>query len=369
MQIFLYLCTQNLKKRMISNSIDSCLVTSAAELLTTSQRVVVFTHMAPDGDAMGSSLAVYHWLLQARNWEPESGHVAVVVPNAFPSFLSWLPDSDRILVYESQSEKARQWIAEADLHVCLDFNEPKRIGPAGEQLLQNPCPKLLIDHHLNPSDFATVMISQPQASSTCELVYRLLWQMGCVRDNIPLNVATSLYTGLMTDTGNFSYNSNDPDIYEMIASLMRAGINKDAIYDAVFNQYTEDRVRLVGYGLYRKMQLVPEYHLAIITLSIEELQRFHYQQGDTEGLVNMPLQMSDIYYSVFLREQEPKPGTPKPVVKLSFRSQGDRPVNIFAHEVFGGGGHMNAAGGEFVGTLYQALQRLMNNYPKYLKKD
>ena len=173
----------------------------------------------------------------------------------------------------------------------------------------------------------------------------------------------------MTDTGNFSYNSNNPELYEIIAALMRAGIQKDQIYDRVFNQSTEDRMRLTGYSLYRKMRLYPEHHLALITLSIDELKQFNYKQGDTEGIVNMPLQMGDIFYSVFMREQEPKPGTTKNVVKISFRSQGDRPVNIMAGDVFRGGGHMNAAGGEYYGSIQAAAGLFLREYPKYLKKE
>ena len=172
----------------------------------------------------------------------------------------------------------------------------------------------------------------------------------------------------MTDTGNFSFNSTSCDLYEIIAELIRAGIKKDEIYNAVYNQYSTDRVRLTGYALYRKMRIYPEYHLSLITLSADELDQYHYQPGDTEGLVNMPLQISDVYYSVYMREERPKPGTPKPRIRISFRSQGDRPVNIWASEVFNGGGHMNASGGELFGSLNQAVQLFEKTFEKYLKK-
>ena len=340
------------------------------QVLEKAQRVVIFTHMAPDGDAMGSSLAMYHFLRPQKE-------VTVVVPNAFPDFLAWLPGADKVLIYEQQPELCAAKIAEADLHICLDFNEPKRIGPAAEPLLQNPCPKVMIDHHLNPADFTVVTISHPEASSTCELVYKALKDEGLkdevVKDErmkgewLTHEIAVCLYTGLMTDTGNFSYNSNNPELYEIIADLMRAGIHKDQIYDRVFNQYSADRVHLMGYCLYRKMRLFPEHHLALITLSIDELKQFNYKQGDTEGIVNLPLQMGDIFYSVFMREQEPKPGTTQNVVKVSFRSQGDRPVNIMAAEVFRGGGHMNAAGGDFYGSIQSATRLFLREYKQYLK--
>ena len=170
-----------------------------------------------------------------------------------------------------------------------------------------------------------------------------------------------------TDTGNFSFNSTRAELYDIIAELLRAGVQKDAIYDAVFNQYSEHRVRLTGYALYRKMRIYPEHHLALITLSADELDQYHYQVGDTEGLVNMPLQISDVYYSVFMREERAKPGTPKSRIRISFRSQGDRPVNIWASEVFHGGGHANASGGEIFGTIGQAVRLFEQTYKTYLK--
>jgi phosphoesterase RecJ-like protein len=179
----------------------------------------------------------------------------------------------------------------------------------------------------------------------------------------------------MTDTGNFSYNSNRPQIYGMIAQLIAAGADKDAIYNAVFNQYSVDRVKLVGYCLYQKMRVFPEHHTALIYLSRKELYRFNFQKGDAEGIVNMPLQSKDIHYSVFMREDKATPdemaknGGIKTKIKLSFRSQGNRPVNVFAQEIFAGGGHANAAGGEFYGPLPEAVQRFLDNYTKYLKTD
>lgn len=352
---------------MISTLFESSQVAEAKRLIDEAHHIVIFTHMAPDGDAMGSSLAMCHWIGERQKTRAVEGAVTVVTPNTFPEFLAWMPGSDRVLIYETNSAAADPVIAGADLHICLDFNDPKRIGPVGDKLLQNTCPKILIDHHLNPQEFASVVFSYPEASSTCELVYRLLDQI--TPSVLTLEIATAIYTGLMTDTGNFSYNSNNPDLYEIIANLLRAGVNKDEIYNAVFNQASADRLRLTGYCLYRKMRLFPEHHLAVISLSHAELKEFHFKPGDTEGVVNLPLQISDVYYSILLREEPAKPGTPNPRIKFSFRSQGDRPVNIFAAEIFRGGGHMNASGGEFYGSLQAAMNRLLQNYPKYLRKD
>ena len=339
------------------------------QLIEQAQHIVIFTHMAPDGDAMGSSLALWHWIKGLPVTGDGLREVTVIVPNAFPAFLSWMPGADRIRIYEKESDACNQLIADADLFICTDFNDPKRIGLMGEKMLANPCPKILIDHHLNPVDFADEVHSFPEASSSCEIVYRLLAEEGLqvTGDGLTTDIATCIYTGLMTDTGNFSYNSANCEIYEIVADLVRAGVKKEAVYDAVFNQYSTDRMRLTGYALYRKMRIYPEYHLALITLDADELDRFHYQQGDCEGLVNMPLQIGDVYYSVTMREERAKPGTPKSRIRISFRSQGDRPVNIWASEVFHGGGHMNASGGEVIGSLNQAVRLFEDTYKKYLK--
>ena len=347
--------------------LDKILVKKAQEMIGQAKRIVILTHMAPDGDAMGSALALWHWINGERLAVSSERSVNIIVPNAFPAFFNWMPGAGEILVYEKEQQRCNQLLAEADLFLCTDFNEPKRIGAVGEKMLLNPAPKILWDHHLNPSDFATVLFSFPEACSSCEIVYDFLKSTEYRIQSTDL--ASCLYTGLMTDTGNFSFNSTSCDLYEIIAELIRAGAKKDEIYNAVFNQYSTDRVRLTGYALYRKMRIYPEAHLALITLSADELDQFHYQVGDTEGLVNMPLQIADVYYSVYMREERPKPGTPKPRIRISFRSQGNRPVNVWANEVFHGGGHMNASGGELFGSLNQAVQLFEKTYKNYLKTE
>lgn len=351
-------------------------VRRAQGLIRNARKIVILTHMAPDGDALGSSLAMYHWI-QGLYSISEAVHtlsaersVSLIVPNAFPAFFNWMPGANQIKIYETQSALCDPLIAEADLFLCTDFNDPKRIGPVGGKMLANPCPKILIDHHLDPVPFADILFSFPEATSSCELVYRFLTANSQeLTANSQQPIATCLYTGLMTDTGNFSFNSTSAELYDIIADLLRAGVQKDTIYNAVFNQYSTDRMRLTGYALYRKMRIYPEYHLSLITLDADELDRYHYQPGDCEGLVNQPLQIADVYYSVLMREERPKPGTPKPRIRISFRSQGDRPVNIWANEVFHGGGHMNASGGELFGTIQQAVRLFEQSFPKYLKQD
>ena len=337
-------------------------MTNLHSVISSAQHVVLLTHQSPDGDAMGSSLAMYHYIKSLGK------EAQVIVPNAFPDFLVWMPGADTVLLYDAQTAEANSSLEEADLVICTDFNAPSRIGALGDKMLTLACPKLMIDHHLHPADFADFIVSEPEASSTCELVYEVLTTLNA---KLSTDIATCLYTGLMTDTGNFSYNSNRPQIYSIISHLVAAGANKDEIYNAVFNQYSIERMKMVGYCLYQKMRVFPEHHTALIYLSRKELYRFNFQKGDAEGIVNMPLQSKDIHYSVFMREDKATPdemeknGGISTKIKLSFRSQGDRPVNIFASEVFNGGGHANAAGGEFYGPLQDAVQLFLDHYERY----
>lgn len=340
-------------------------IETANLLIEQANRIVILTHMSPDGDAMGSSLAMRHFL------ESLGKQVHVIVPNAFPDFLAWLPKANEDLIYETQRQEADAHLDQADLVICTDFNEPKRIGSLGDKLLTLPCKKMMIDHHLHPSDFPDLTISYPQSPSTCELVYRLITCLSPLASRLSPEIATCIYTGMMTDTGNFSFNSNYPDMYTIIGELVTSGIDKDAIYNRVFNAYSADRMRLMGYCLYQKMKIFPEYHTALICLSRKELYRFNFQSGDAEGIVNLPLQIKDIHYSCFMREDKVNPtevalaGGSKTKIKISLRSQGDRPVNVFAKDVFGGGGHANASGGEFYGPLPEAVKRFLDNYQDY----
>ncbi len=351
---------------MISDKLTKQQVEGVRRLLEPAKRVVILSHMSPDGDAIGSSLALYWWLHDTKAAQ-------VIVPNAFPNFLSWIPGADSILICENAVEKAKSAIEQADLIICSDFNEPKRIGQLGQMALDAHCPKILIDHHLFPSDFADVTISYPDSPSASELVYRLLYQLGV--QNWPVELATCIYTGMMTDTGNFSFNSNYPEMYEIISHLVSCGVDKDAAYNKVFNSHSEGRMRLVGYCLNNKMRIFPDYHTALIYLSGKELYRFNFKTGDAEGIVNMPLSIKDVYYSCFMREdkvaeweKERAHGSTKKI-KLSMRSQGDRPVNTFCHDIFNGGGHKNASGGEYYGELTDAVNLFLQNYEKYFLKD
>lgn len=375
MDYFLYLCT------MISNILTPEQVAEAHRIINSSSRFVIFTHMSPDGDAMGSSLGMRHWL------EEQGKQVTVIVPNNFPDFLTWMPGADMDIRYDVQAVEADQRIAEADVIICTDFNEPDRIGMAGQRLIERveagiPC--IIIDHHIVAED-KTLKASTPcsnvlplifsHSPSASELVYRFIIQLSKAQKSLSIEIATCLYTGMMTDTGNFSFNSNYPEMYEIIGELVRLGVDKDAIYNRVFNAYKANRMRLMGYCLYEKMRIFEDYHLALINLNSKELHRFNFQSGDAEGLVNLPLQIKNVYYSCFMREDKVNPSEvglangSNIKVKISMRSQGNRPVNEFCHKVFHGGGHLNASGGEYYGSLSEAIKLFMDNYAKFLKQE
>lgn len=216
----------------------------------------------------------------------------------------------------------------------------------------------MIDHHLNPEYFADLTISHPEQSSTCALLFHILWQAG-MYDLIDRDSATCIYTGMLTDTGNFSYNSNDPDLYAIISLLLSKGLDKDEVYTLAWNTHRAESLRINGYALYRKMQILPEHQLAVIILDRQELNEFSFVRGDTEGLVNRPLAVPGVTWSVYLRQDEPD------FVKVSMRSKGRFPVNVVCERLFGGGGHLNAAGGEFTGTAAEALDVILASLDEF----
>ena len=335
-------------------------VEKAGKLFDDAEKIVIVTHVSPDGDAIGSSLGLLHFL------ETQGKNVHVVVPNAFPDFLRWMPGAKDIVRYDRYTDFANQLIGEADLICCLDFNVLSRIDAVARPVEAAKCKKLLVDHHLYPGEFCDVIISHPQISSTSELVFRLICRLGYFED-ITLEGAQCIYAGMMTDTGGFTYNSNDRQIYFIISELLSKGIDKDEIYRKVFNTYSEGRLRLMGFVLYEKMVVFPQFRSALICLSKAEQSKFHYVKGDTEGFVNIPLQMKGICFSAFLRED-----TEKPRIKVSLRSVGAFPCNQVAAEFFNGGGHLNASGGEFYGTMDEAIEvfkRALIRYEEQLLKN
>ncbi|MBP3669284.1 MAG: DHH family phosphoesterase [Bacteroides sp.] len=338
---------------MLSKVIAQANVDHVEKWFEKADKIVIVSHVSPDGDAIGSSLGLYHFLTS------QDKTVHVIVPNAFPDFLKWMPGAKDVIQYNRYKEFSDKLIQEADVICCLDFNVLSRIDEMEEAVRTSPGRKMLVDHHLFPGDFARIVISHPDISSTSELVFRLICQLGNFSD-ISKEGAECIYTGMMTDTGGFTYNSNNREIYLIIGELLSKGIDKDEIYRNVYNNNSEGRLRLQGYVLYEKMQLYPQFKSALITLSREEQKRFQYAKGDTEGLVNIPLSVKDICFSAFLRED-----TEKDMIKISLRSVGTFPCNQVAAEFFNGGGHLNASGGEYYGKLEDAIVLFKQALIKY----
>lgn len=336
---------------MLTKVIDQANIDLFGEWLKETEKVVIVTHISPDGDAMGSSLGLYHFLTS------QGKTVNIIVPNAFPEFLKWMPGAKDITLYDKNKEYANKLIADADMICCLDFNALKRIEEMGIAVKEAKARKVMIDHHPFPDDICSIVMSHPEISSTSELVFRLISRMGYF-DDITKEGAECIYTGMMTDTGSFTYNSNNQEIYFIISQLISKGIDKDDINRSVYNTYSESRLRLMGYVLHSKMKVYPEYQAAMISLTQNELKEFNYVKGDSEGFVNIPLSIKEVKFVVFFREDTD-------MIKVSLRSVGDFPCNKFASEYFGGGGHLNASGGEFYGTMQQAIEIFEQALEKY----
>lgn len=336
---------------MLTKVIDQANIDLFGEWLKETEKIVIVTHISPDGDAMGSSLGLYHFLTSQEKT------VNIIVPNAFPEFLKWMPGAKDITLYDKNKECANKLIADADMICCLDFNALKRIEEMGIAVKEAKARKVMIDHHPFPDDICSIVMSHPEISSTSELVFRLISRMGCF-DDITKEGAECIYTGMMTDTGSFTYNSNNQEIYFIISQLISKGIDKDDINRSVYNTYSESRLRLMGYVLHSKMKVYPEYQAAMISLTQDELKEFNYVKGDSEGFVNIPLSIKEVKFVVFFREDTD-------MIKVSLRSVGDFPCNKFASEYFGGGGHLNASGGEFYGTMQQAIEIFEQALEKY----
>lgn len=338
---------------MLDNLLSEVDVQHLCTLLDKAHNIIVTCHVSPDGDAMGAVLAFSHFLWRkGKNAQP-------VVPNIFPDFLKWMPGVERVHIYEKHENEVAPLVAAADLIICLDFNAPDRLQGLQKPVTDSQSPKIMIDHHLDPVDFCDWVVSRQEMSSTCELLYRILVQLEGL-EPMTYEEAVCLYTGMMTDTGCFSYNSNRSDIYYIIGRLLTKGIDKDKIYRNVFFNYSAERFRLMGYMLYVKLEYFPEYHASLMTLTREEQKRFSHKKGDTEGFVNIPLQIGKSRLSVFLRED-----TERHNIRVSLRSVDDFPCNRMAAEFFNGGGHLNASGGELSCTMDEAVQIVRKALKKY----
>ena len=337
--------------------ISNDFVNEVNRLIDSTNRFVITSHKNPDGDAVGSGLALYNYL------KNKGKDARFILPDLMPQNLKWLPGVDEIVTYKTQTEEADRIIADAELLIMADFNSPTRMGDAVKSFDASAAKRVLIDHHPFPEIRTDVAYSRPEASSTSELVYELLTELEGT-DVLDTTVATCIFTGIMTDTGCFNYNSSSPNVFRIIACLLESKIEKDQIIDHVFNHFSETRLRLLGFSLYKKMKVIPKYQTAYIWLTKKELEDFNNRQGDTEGLVNYPHTIDGINFSALFTEKDG-------LTKCSFRSRGSFPANKVAAERFSGGGHLNAAGGEFhktIGKTIYYFEKVLPEYEQYLEK-
>ncbi len=337
----------------MSVNFDKSHVAQLKELLEGARTVALVGHLSPDGDALGSTLGFAH-VLRALGKDAR-----VFTPDEPPRYLRVLPGARDVMAYSSFGNMASSWIHNADAVLCMDFNATYRVSRLQPVIEEARGVRVLIDHHEDPDDFAALSFSFPDLSSTSELTAHLIKALGWWHI-MDVQATTCLMGGIITDTGGFRYNSSQPGLYMTVADLMRFGIDKDGLMRALVTSTSENAMRLECYALAEKMEVFEEHHAALITLDTDELNQFHYSKGDTEGLVNRPLEIPGIVYSCYLR-QEPE------YVKVSMRSLADFPVNALCAEHFGGGGHRNAAGGEFRGTMQECVERFKKLLPENLK--
>lgn len=315
-------------------------------LLKESETIVLTCHVNPDGDAIGACLAMAEVIRAHFGKESQ-----IIIPDQYPDYLQWMPNTDRIIRYDKHKAGCDWTLQHCDLIFCLDYNTLSRVDAMQQALEGSPAKKVMIDHHLGPDVDTVLTVSRPEACSTCELVFRVVWQMGWF-EALSKHFAVPVYCGMMTDTGGFTYNSSDCDVYFIISQLLTKRINKDKIYRNVYHTFSENRLRLMGYVLYEKLVVDAERHASYFTLTREDLKRFKFMKGDAEGLVNLPLQMKGHKLSISLREDTERDN----LVWVSLRSVDQFPCNEVAARFFNGGGHLNASGGRLFCSMDEAVK-------------
>lgn len=322
------------------------------EELAKPKQIVVTTHHKPDGDALGSSLAIYHWL-------KANGHaVSVIVPSDFPAFLDWMPGRENVMVYTVNKEEGDSRIAAADMIFCLDFNGLARIHSMENSVRNAGALKIMIDHHLDPEGFDDYRHWDSRAAATAQLVYDFIANVMDDHRAITPEIATCLYTGIMTDTGSFRFQTTTPAVHLIAADLITSGAKNWEIHEHVYNSYTESRLKFLGFCLSNRLEVLYEYRTALFSISRQDLSRFNISTGDTEGLVNYALAIGGIKLAALIIDRTDQ-------VKLSLRSVGDFPCNEVCKKHFNGGGHRNAAGGSLNKPLADVVQRFKTLLPEY----
>lgn len=321
------------------------------KILKNPKRIVITAHIRPDADALGSALALKNFLLK-------KGHnVIVIMPTIYPDFLNWMKGNDEVLIYEKQKEECLPFINKADVIFCLDFNALSRIGEMGDYVKASAASKVLIDHHLQPEDFADFVMSDTSSAATAELIYRFINMLG-ETDLIDPAIGECIYAGMMTDTGSFRFPSTNKHVHLIVADLMDKGINHTKVHRLIYDNNTEIRLRFLGHCLTSCLTIIPESHTAYIFLSEKDIEPFNVQTGDTEGIVNYALSMKNIVFAALFKED-------KGFVKMSFRSKGTFDVNYFSRNHFQGGGHRNAAGGRTEAPFLETVKKFESVLPEY----
>jgi bifunctional oligoribonuclease and PAP phosphatase NrnA len=314
-----------------------------ASYLEQKRKVLIITHYNPDGDAIGSSMGLYHFLKKC-------GHdVTVMTPNEFPSFLGWMEETKNIIIFQNNKKKAIETANNAELIICVDFNDFKRLKDLGPILSSSPAIKALIDHHPQPENGFTYSIHDTAAAATAELIFKFIKGTGKFH-LVDKTVSECIYTGIMTDTGCFSYNSSNPATFQSVAELLGTGFNKDEVFDNVYNNFSHNRMKLMGYCLNEKMVVLPQFQTAYIWLTKEEQEKYNFQPGDSEGFVNLPFSIKGVNITALFTEK-------KDNIRISFRSRGSFMINEFCQKHFEGGGHKNAAGGESKLPMKETLEK------------
>ncbi|WJJ97651.1 DHH family phosphoesterase [Algibacter luteus] len=329
-------------------------ISSIKQLLSTPKKIVIVAHKNPDGDAIGSSLGLYHYLVKGNH------NVNVIMPNDYPSFLKWIPGNDAVLIHDAQTATCDALINESDIIFTLDFNAFHRTGNMESALTESNALKIMIDHHQAPDDYAAYTFSDVSMSSTCEMVYHFINMLGDL-DKINSAIATSLYVGIMTDTGSFRFSSTTSTTHRVVADLIEKGANNSEIHNHVFDTNSYERLQLLGCAL-TNLKVLPEHRTAYITLSQQELHNFNYKKGDTEGVVNYGLSLDGVVLAaIFIEDRQ------EGIIKISLRSKGNFSVNEMSRAHFEGGGHTNAAGGKSYLSLEKTIEKFISILPSYNK--
>ncbi|GAA4320676.1 bifunctional oligoribonuclease/PAP phosphatase NrnA [Mucilaginibacter gynuensis] len=329
-------------------------LSALTELLAQPRRIVITTHHKPDGDAMGSSLGLYNYLIQLGH------HAKVIAPSDYPDFLSWMPGNEEVIIYTENTQQSEILIAEAELIFCLDFNALNRINEMGELVRQSPAVKVMIDHHLDPEDFDDFRYWDINACATAQLVYTFIVDALNSKHLINKDVASCLYTGILTDSASFRLPKTTAEVHRIAADLIEAGAVNWRIQELVYNSSSENRLRFLGHCLANKLEVIDEYNTAIISVTKQEMDQYHSVTGDTEGIVNYALSISNVRLAAFIVERSD-------AVKLSLRSKGEFPANEICKKYFSGGGHRNAAGGRSELPLNEVVELFKSILPNYKK--